>query len=1001
MAFRAGLVAVSLVIFGWALPGAAQPSLVKDVAPGVFEPQGATSSLSGFTPVGSRAVFLVGRANETDSGSELWVTDGTDGGTERLRSFFGLNTKMAGGDGRTAFFFVSVLLFPGPASTTLWRTDGTAEGTFPLARLAATGEVLIHEGELVFNGCATQTDCEPWASDGTVAGTRRLRDITPGAYGGDPHGFLSVGERLYFFATSPDGPGLWQTDLTRRGTRRVALLPFYFYPSYLDTAGGRLFFILSGQSSLWTSDGTAEGTRPVPPFDRPRGRGPQARALLGAVGDLEYFSGEDPVLGPQVYRTDGTPGGTRRLTSFDHAPTPFFSAVPLKDRLLFSGPGPRLWSSAGSRASTVPLSGCPEGCPTPLLGDFQQFNLAAFGGLAVFVGASGKDVEPWVTDGTGAGTRRLLQVCADGHCGSYPQLGPVIHGRLLFAADQDLWSTDGTVAGTRKVGEGVQSPQEAPLPVAAAGSWLVFAGFDESGSIPQLKASLGAASSQKVLDLRLNDGESSNPQSFTALGDDVLFFSCAGSSGGIWRTRGTPETTVRLTDSQGFYCNSDVPQSFAVAGGAAYFVAIRTGDYWSELWRTDGTPEGTRQVTHVGPNPYVTTLTAFQGKVVFVVEDPGDGTINTRTSTLWASDGTEAGTGPLFELPAVYVSGLRTFEGALYFYGEEPGTFSTSLLRSDGTAAGTRVLLPSGAGSARLLDLGGQLFLANTGDLWRTDGTPEGTHAITDGTGNQEVLDLAPLGGRIYFMGLSFPDPNDYPYRGTPTLFRSDGTRAATVAVRTFALDPTFETPPPYFPRPQFTALAGSLFFVAWDPEHGAELWRTDGTAAGTVLVDDVNPGPASSRISGLTLVDGRLFFAATDGEHGVELWTSDGTAAGTRRISDVAEGPLSSSPRELAAIGGRLFFSADDQETGREPWVLPLDSALADSASSVRWPSSPRPSSPGLPPTLTGEEGDARRKRLEPPLSRQGGGEAGREGVGGVRARPEGAAGPSGKGKP
>jgi ELWxxDGT repeat protein len=145
------------------------------------------------------------------------------------------------------------------------------------------------------------------------------------------------------------------------------------------------------------------------------------------------------------------------------------------------------------------------------------------------------------------------------------------------------------------------------------------------------------------------------------------------------------------------------------------------------------------------------------------------------------------------------------------------------------------------------------------------------------------------------------------------------------VIVRKFGLDPTSETPPPYFPQPQFTFYSGALFFVAWDPEHGAELWKTDGTAAGTALVSDVNPGPDSSRISGLTAAGGRLYFAATGGEQGVELWTSDGTAAGTRQVRDIAAGPFSSSPRELTAIGGRLFFSADDQEAGREPWVLPL----------------------------------------------------------------------------
>jgi ELWxxDGT repeat protein len=94
--------------------------------------------------------------------------------------------------------------------------------------------------------------------------------------------------------------------------------------------------------------------------------------------------------------------------------------------------------------------------------------------------------------------------------------------------------------------------------------------------------------------------------------------------------------------------------------------------------------------------------------------------------------------------------------------------------------------------------------------------------------------------------------------------------------------------------------------------------------------VTDLNPGPASARISGLTVTGGRLFFAADDGEHGIELWTSDGTAAGTLRLGDIAEGPFSSSPRELTVIGDGLYFSADDGVIGREPWLLPLASTLA-----------------------------------------------------------------------
>jgi ELWxxDGT repeat protein len=69
------------------------------------------------------------------------------------------------------------------------------------------------------------------------------------------------------------------------------------------------------------------------------------------------------------------------------------------------------------------------------------------------------------------------------------------------------------------------------------------------------------------------------------------------------------------------------------------------------------------------------------------------------------------------------------------------------------------------------------------------------------------------------------------------------------------------------------TDVSGTLFFRADDGTTGRELWRSDGTAAGTVLVKDINPGPASSSPNELTAVNGTLFFRADDGTTGVELW--------------------------------------------------------------------------------------------------------------------------------
>src|SRR4051794_9113306 len=73
----------------------------------------------------------------------------------------------------------------------------------------------------------------------------------------------------------------------------------------------------------------------------------------------------------------------------------------------------------------------------------------------------------------------------------------------------------------------------------------------------------------------------------------------------------------------------------------------------------------------------------------------------------------------------------------------------------------------------------------------------------------------------------------------------------------------------------------GTLFFSAVDNAHGNELWRSDGTLAGTLLVKDIAP-VGGSNPSNFASVSGTLFFVANDGIHGPELWKSDGTAAGT-----------------------------------------------------------------------------------------------------------------------
>jgi len=112
--------------------------------------------------------------------------------------------------------------------------------------------------------------------------------------------------------------------------------------------------------------------------------------------------------------------------------------------------------------------------------------------------------------------------------------------------------------------------------------------------------------------------------------------------------------------------------------------------------------------------------------------------------------------------------------------------------------------------------------------------------------------------------------------------------------------------------------IGGTTYFTANDQTHGLELWKTDGTEAGTMMVKDVNSGSTGSSPHELTDFNGTLFFVADDGATGSELWMSDGTAAGTVQVCDVYPLFQGSSPINLTVVGATLFFAANNGSTLR-----------------------------------------------------------------------------------
>ena len=112
---------------------------------------------------------------------------------------------------------------------------------------------------------------------------------------------------------------------------------------------------------------------------------------------------------------------------------------------------------------------------------------------------------------------------------------------------------------------------------------------------------------------------------------------------------------------------------------------------------------------------------------------------------------------------------------------------------------------------------------------------------------------------------------------------------------------------------PFMETIGNTLYFSADDGIYGHNLWKSDGTASGTVMVKDINPGSGESftytPAVKPVVMNNELYFNANDGINGYELWKSDGTASGTVMVKDINSGGSSSSPKYLAVVGNTLYF--------------------------------------------------------------------------------------------
>lgn len=123
-----------------------------------------------------------------------------------------------------------------------------------------------------------------------------------------------------------------------------------------------------------------------------------------------------------------------------------------------------------------------------------------------------------------------------------------------------------------------------------------------------------------------------------------------------------------------------------------------------------------------------------------------------------------------------------------------------------------------------------------------------------------------------------------------------------------------------YQPNP-IVGFKGKAYFAADDGIHGLELWQSDGTPSGTILLKDINPDSIGSDPRNLTVYNGAVYFTAATKSHGKELWRTDGTEAGTVMVKDIRVGVIGSDIEAISAIGGKLYFGADNSTGANALW--------------------------------------------------------------------------------
>lgn len=338
--------------------------------------------------------------------------------------------------------------------------------------------------------------------------------------------------------------------------------------------------------------------------------------------------------------------------------------------------------------------------------------------------------------------------------------------------------------------------------------------------------------------------------------------------------------------------------------GKYYFTADFSGK--SPLFYTDGTATGTGYLkedvkTLISWN--VTERAVVNNTLIFVGDTQNEGT------ELWITDGTEAGT---VLLKDIYVGDkdsdpedfFVTQDKSKLFFTAKTENEGRELWVTDGTASGTKLVKDIHTGTSgddinSITEMNGNVYFEANGKLWKTDGTSENTIEIANGDERYLIV----LNNELYF------------HEGK-NIYKTDGTVAGTTQVNPTNIGVEWRSFPVVFNN--------EIYFGGGALDSNGnidvnELWKTDGTTEGTVLVKVIDADFVVSP-SRFIKVGNELIFNAVTKNEGQELWRTDGTESGTMLIQDYAAGSTGfianfTTSAYHAVVNNTLVFSANANE--------------------------------------------------------------------------------------